>query len=108
MSMDTSHYVGFYLKCSGDKKIDKEPLLEDEKLYKICDESGNKLFREYDIYIPNVRRDLCFTLDKHSETGIRGLGKIELFPAWLEEAFNKLELYYDKVEAEYDVITYVN
>ena len=106
MSIDTHHYVGFYLKCSGDKKTDKSLLVDDESIWKISCESGNKLFEQYDFYIPNTKRDLCYHLDKHSNTGTLKVGKIELFPTWLEYYFDKLENYYEKVEAEYGIITY--
>ena len=105
MSMNKNHYIGFYLMCYGDKKTDKSSVID---MYRIQDESGNKLFNQYHFYIPNIKKDLCYHLDKHSETGVLGLGKIELFPLWLEEYFDRLEDLYDFVEVEYGIINYVN
>lgn len=101
MGMYTHHYVGFYLKCSKakKKKTDAWGLIGTMALSVIRIKTAR-------YYIPNIPRDLCYHLDNTSDIGTLKVGRIELFPAWLEGSFDVLEHFYENVMPEYGILTY--
>lgn len=109
MSMSVNHYVGFYFKCPKMKDIDQEALFPDESMYRVFDEGGSKDINDCHIYIPNQECPSCFSLDKHSDTGLLDFGSIDDdIPELIIKADSILRSTYEMVEMRYGVVSYVH
>jgi hypothetical protein len=98
MSMQTYHYIGYYLKC--EEKADDSDLFEDESMW------SPHVDEDYDVYIPNRACDGCFTLDQDSAPGLRPLPLVAV-PDIVLHAEDVLKAAYKKAELDYGVVTYV-
>jgi hypothetical protein len=101
MIVESKHYIGFYLKCSKPK----QKKVDNYQITAICRMSPIKV-KNKQFYIPSTQRALCYDLDKYSNFGTLQVGKIELYPEWMEIAFDTLERFYEHVVPEYGIITY--
>ena len=109
MSMTVCHYVGYYFKCNKQDNVDQETLFPDESMFRVYDEGGSEQINDFHIYLPNRQCAGCYSLDKHSETGLLGFdGADENLPDLIIQAEKILCASYESIELRYGVVSYVH
>lgn len=106
MSMNITHFVGYYFRC--EKKDLPEELFPDESFFRVFDEGGSKSINDFHVYLPNRECAGCFSLDKWSETGLLGVDDDSPIPDEILQAGKRLESVYEQAELRYGIVSYVN
>jgi hypothetical protein len=110
MSMNTSHYIGFYFKCEKKNDVDMDALFPDEEFYRVHDEGGSKEINDFHIYTPNRKCEGCFTLSKYSETGLRtcSTNSLQSVPDLIIHGGEVLRTCYEHVALCFGVVSWVS
>lgn len=110
MSMNTSHYIGFYFKCEKKNDVDMDALFPEEEFYCIYDEDGSKEINSHDIFIPNQTCEGCFTLSEDTPTGLRTCSpnSLESVPDLIIHGGEVLRTCYEHVALCFGVVSWVS